>query len=128
VVIIQVSRLEPWKGHRLYLEALGHLRDVGTWVCWQVGGAQRPHESEHLAAMRALCVELGIAQRVRFLGQRVDVHALLAAADIHCQPNLAPESFGSTFIEGLFAGLPIVTTAIGAAGDHRRHVRDSRSA
>src|SRR5207302_1246255 len=40
---------------------------------------------------------------------------LLAAADIHCQPNTGPEPFGITFIEALYAGLPVVTTGIGGA-------------
>jgi glycosyltransferase involved in cell wall biosynthesis len=44
-----------------------------------------------------------------------DVARLLAAADIHCQPNTGPEPFGITFIEALYAGLPVVTTAIGGA-------------
>jgi glycosyltransferase involved in cell wall biosynthesis len=43
------------------------------------------------------------------------VSRLLAAADIHCQPNLSPEPFGRTFIEALLAGLPVVTTKMGAA-------------
>jgi glycosyltransferase involved in cell wall biosynthesis len=56
-----------------------------------------------------------VADRVRFLGQRTDVPALLAAADIHCQPNLGAEPFGIAFVEALYAGLPVVTTALGAA-------------
>src|SRR5205814_808240 len=50
-----------------------------------------------------------------FVGQRSDVRQLLAAADIHCQPNLGPEPFGIAFIEALYAGLPVVTTNMGAA-------------
>lgn len=115
VVIVQVSRMEEWKGHRLHLEALARLRDLAGWVCWQVGGAQRPAEVEYLRAMQALAAELGLSERVRFLGERPDVPRLLAAADIHCQPNLGPEPFGITFIEALYARLPVVTTAIGAA-------------
>jgi glycosyltransferase involved in cell wall biosynthesis len=52
---------------------------------------------------------------VKFLGQRSDVNNLLAAADIHCQPNTGPEPFGRTFIEAMLAGLPVVTTRMGAA-------------
>jgi glycosyltransferase involved in cell wall biosynthesis len=37
----------------------------------------------------------------------------LAAADIYCQPNIEPETFGIAFVEALYAGLPVVTTAIG---------------
>ena len=57
---------------------------------------------------------MGIADRVRFLGERFDVPRLLAAADVHCQPNSGPEPFGIAFIEALYASLPVVSTRIGA--------------
>lgn len=115
-VIVQVSRLEPYKGHALHLEALGHLRDLAEpWECWIVGGVQRPHEARYLDALERIAARLGIAERVRFLGQRSDVPRVLAAADIHCQPNTGPEPFGVTFVEALMAGLPIVTSAFGGA-------------
>ncbi len=115
VVVIQVSRLEPWKGHTLHLQALSLLRDNPTWRCWMVGGAQRKEEQAYLERLRALAAESGIAERVQFLGQRGDVARLLAAADIHCQPNTGPEPFGIAFIEALQNKLPVVTTAIGGA-------------
>ena len=115
VVLIQVSRMEEWKGHRLHLNALARLNSVPGWTCWMVGGAQRPHEARYLEGLRAEAAALGIGSRVCFLGQRNDVPRLLAAADIHCQPNTGPEPFGITFIEALYAGLPVVTTAIGGA-------------
>lgn len=115
VVIIQVSRLEPYKGHLLHLEALGILRDVPGWICWQVGGAQRPHEARYMEELVRAADRLGVAERVRFLGQRSDVPRLLAGADIHCQPNVSPEPFGIAFVEALYAGLPVVTTPIGGA-------------
>lgn len=115
VVILQASRMEPWKGHRLLVEGLGRLRDVGGWTCWIAGGAQRPHEEAHLAEMYALAQQLGVAGRIRFLGQRDDVPALMAAADLLCQPNLGPEPFGIAFVEAMHAGLPVVATAIGGA-------------
>jgi glycosyltransferase involved in cell wall biosynthesis len=114
-VIVQVSRLEPWKGHELHLRALAMLRDVAGWTAWIVGGAQRPSEASYRDRLRKLALDAGIADRVRFLGERRDVREILAAADIHCQPNLGPEPFGITFIEALSAGLPVVTTRLGAA-------------
>lgn len=112
-VIIQVSRMEAWKGQRLLLEALGRLRLVPGWKAWIAGGAQRPEEEAYLEGLRAQAASLGLEERVRFLGQRSDVPRLLAAADIHCQPNLGPEPFGIAFVEALQAGLPVVTTALG---------------
>lgn len=114
-VIVQVSRMEDWKGHALHLQALSLLKDLPGWVCWQVGGAQTPGERKYLQELKEMAGRLGIAERVRFLDQRSDVARLLAAADIFCQPNTGPEPFGIVFIEALSARLPVVTTAHGGA-------------
>jgi glycosyltransferase involved in cell wall biosynthesis len=80
-----------------------------------IGGVQRPREREHVAHLRRLAGQLGIAGRVRFAGERADVERLLAAADIYCQPNSRPEGFGIALVEALLARLPVVTTALGGA-------------
>ena len=115
VVVVQASRMEAWKGHAAHLRALGRLKDVPQWVCWLLGGDQRPHEAAYLRELRSLAARLGIAERVRFAGERADVPRLLAAADIYCQRNAAPEPFGIAFVEALYAGLPAVASATGGA-------------
>ncbi|XHR81748.1 MAG: glycosyltransferase family 4 protein [Gloeotrichia echinulata GP01] len=115
IVIIQASRLERWKGQSFLLSALANLRDIPGWICWIAGGVQRTHEADYLQELKLQAQQLGIAERVLFLGQRADVPRLLAAADIHCQPNTGGEPFGIGFVEALYAGLPVVTTAIGGA-------------
>jgi glycosyltransferase involved in cell wall biosynthesis len=114
-VIIQVSRLEAWKGQELLLEALSRLPREQDWACWVVGGAQRPEEQALLVRLRTKADAQGLSNRVRFLGQRSDVPRLLAAADIFCQPNLGPEPFGIVFVEAMFASLPVLTTDMGGA-------------
>ncbi len=115
VVIIQSSRLERWKGQSFLIAALGKLKDLPNWKCWIAGGVQRSQENEYFQELKNQAQELGIGDRVLFLGQRSDIPNLLAAADIHCQPNIGPEPFGIALIEALYSGLPIVTTNIGAA-------------
>jgi glycosyltransferase involved in cell wall biosynthesis len=114
-VVLQVSRLERWKGHSVLLRALHALRDRNDWVCWLVGGAQNAREERYLNELRRSAAMLGILSRIRFLGQRSDVSALLRASDIFCQPNTEPEPFGIVFVEALLARLPIVTFAMGGA-------------
>jgi glycosyltransferase involved in cell wall biosynthesis len=117
VVLIQVSRLEPWKGHLELFESLALIQHCRSWVLWIVGGAQRAKEEQYLRTLRAAAQRLGISSRVHFLGERRDVGALLAAADIYCQSNTGAEGFSISFLEALSAGLPVVTTALGGAKD-----------
>jgi glycosyltransferase involved in cell wall biosynthesis len=111
-VIVIASRLEPLKGHRILLEALANVPGAIAWIA---GGPQRPAEKAYAAELEAIAAKFQLGARVRFLGECSFVPELLAAADIHCQPNVAPDSFGLAFVEALDAGLPVVTTAIGGA-------------
>ncbi|HWZ46215.1 MAG TPA: glycosyltransferase [Candidatus Saccharimonadales bacterium] len=115
IVIIQVSRMETWKGHTLLLEASARLGRNHDWIIWIVGGAQRPQEERYCDDLKEKALRLGIADRVRFAGERVDIARLLAASDIFCQPNLSPEPFGISLVEALGAGLPVITSAMGGA-------------
>ena len=112
-VVIVASRFEAWKGHRDLITALAAVRE--PWQLWIAGRAQRGAEDDYERGLRQLAAATGVSSRVQFLGERHDVPALMRAADVHCQPNSAPEPFGLAFIEALYAGLPVVTTAIGGA-------------
>lgn len=115
IVIVQSSRLAPWKGHSLLLDALSRLKDLPGWIVWIAGGTDRPAERAYVDELQRATRESAISDRVKFVGARSDIPNLLVAADIHCQPNIGPEPFGIAFIEAMAAGLPLVTTAIGAA-------------
>ncbi len=115
VVIVQVARMEPYKGHLHNFKALARLKHLPQWVLWVVGGAQRPREQRYLELLKDQARELGIGERVRFLGERRDVGSLLSASDIFSHPNDAPEPFGISFIEALYAGIPAISFAIGGA-------------
>jgi len=115
VVILSASRLESWKGHLQLLRALGRLKTDRAWKLWLAGGAQRPHEIAYQADLEREVARLGLEDRVGLLGERTDVPALMAAADLFCQANERPEPFGIVFGEALLSGLPVVTAAMGGA-------------
>jgi glycosyltransferase involved in cell wall biosynthesis len=95
------------------MEALARLQANPRWVWWIVGGSQRPEEAAYAETLAASAQRLGMADRVRWPGERSDVRRLLGAGDIYCQANVAPEPFGIAYIEALAAGLPVVASRAG---------------
>jgi len=116
-VIVQTSRLEPWKGQRLLLEALTHIGEQ-PWRLWLAGGHARAVEAKFRRELETFSRRHGLDERVTFLGERSDVSDLLFAADIFCQPNIEREPYGITVVEAMSAGLPIVATSLGATADN----------
>lgn len=116
VVVLAASRIEPWKGHLDLLRALARLAGR-PWILWVAGGPQRAHEREHVRAIEEEVRRLGLQTRVTLLGERRDVRQLLAGADLLAQANVKPEPFGVVFAEALLAGVPVVTTRMGGAGE-----------
>ena len=100
-VLLALGRLHRNKGFDTLLAALAHLPDHFLWI-----GGVGPLENE----LRAQARKLDVADRVRFLGWREDVAALLAAADVFvCSSRHEP--FGNIVIEAWMYGVPIVAAA-----------------
>ena len=105
---VMVARMNTWsKNHRLLLRAAARLRDRLPQLEWLLAGdgPLRP-ELEREAA------QLGVADRIRFLGERRDIPAVLAAADISVLPS-ASESLSNAILESMAAGLPVVASNVG---------------
>lgn len=63
-----------------------------------------------------LCAEMGLADRVHFLGYRRDVAAIMRACDLLAAPSRY-EPFGLTVLEAMASGLPVVTAATCGAAE-----------
>jgi glycosyltransferase involved in cell wall biosynthesis len=106
-VVIVVANLIAYKGHEYFLQAWAQVCRVFTdGVALLVGDG--PVRKEREADARAL----GLEPRVRFLGIRRDVPALLAAADLLVHPSLQ-EGFCNAVIEAMAAARPVVATDVG---------------
>ena len=105
------ARIVPAKGHDTALRALARLTDQ-PWTLLVAGD----HHGDLGPQMQALAQELGIAGRVRFLGLREDVPALMAASDVLLAPSRR-EALSLTLLEASACGLPIVATRVGGIGE-----------
>lgn len=111
------SRLAPWKGQHVAIEALASL-PAATLV---IAGDALFGEQDYAADLRAQAERLGVADRVRFLGHRADVPLLMQAVDVMVHPSVAPEPFGRTLVEAMAARVPVIATDAGAAPDILDH-------
>jgi L-malate glycosyltransferase len=106
-VVIVVANLIAYKGHTFFLKAWAE-------VCraWPDAVALLVGDGPERAALEALARDLGVAERVRFLGTRTDVPALLAISDLLVHPS-TEEGFCNAILEAMAAGRPVVATDVG---------------
>jgi glycosyltransferase involved in cell wall biosynthesis len=108
-----VANLIPYKGHIDLIEALGRI-DAQLPPDWTLLVVGRDDGSGGLVRKRA--ESLGIGPRVRWLGQRSDVPAILRASDIGVLAS-HEEALPNSLLESMAAGLPTVATSVGGVTD-----------
>jgi len=117
LVVGSVGWLTPIKGYRYLIEAVARLRPAHPRLHVVLIGT-----GDLRAPLAALADRLGIRDRVRFLGQRADIPACLAAMDLFVLPSLN-EGMGRALVEAMAAGRPVIATRVGgvpAVVEHRR--------
>jgi glycosyltransferase involved in cell wall biosynthesis len=101
-VVMFVARFDPTKDHPTLLRA---IRRVPNAELVLVGdGCSRPE-------MQRLASNLGIRERVHFLGRRPDVPQLLKLADLYVHASNS-EGFGIAAVEAMSAGLPVIASDV----------------
>ncbi len=106
-VIGAIGNLYPVKGHTYLVRAAAAvIRMVPNAVFFIAG---RGHLLESLQAEAR---ELGVENKIRFLGFRDDVPALLQAMDIFVLPSLS-EGLPLSALEAMASGKPVVATRVG---------------
>ena len=105
VVALAVSRLVRHKGYPELAQAAHAVPDLELWVAGERLASDRGED------MAALLAESGLGGRLRLLGYRTDVPALMAAADIFVLPSHF-EGLPMSVIEAMLTGLPVVASDI----------------
>jgi glycosyltransferase involved in cell wall biosynthesis len=98
---IALGRLHSDKAFDVLLKAAARVPNLWLWIA-----GEGPEEGP----LKRLARDLGIAERVKFLGWRTDRGALFKAADICLFPS-REEPFGNVVVEAWAYGVPLVTAA-----------------
>jgi len=120
VVVGLVGRVEPFKRVVEFLKAIAPL--VGRSdprAAYLVIGP--PAKEPYRRAVRQALQRLGLSEHVRFVGQREDMPATIAALDI-----LMTMSGGSVMFEGMACAKPVLS--VRTDGRHSEHTRDDETA
>lgn len=104
-IVVVLGRDAAMKNRRLAVETLAAGK--GDWHLVFIGR----NDADLTAELRSRVSELGISERVHWLGQRDDVAELLSGASMLLLPS-SHEGLPGAMVEGLAAGLPVVATRL----------------
>lgn len=114
-VLLTLGRLHVNKAHDILIKAVADLPGVYAWIA---GEGPARQELEKLAA------DLGVGERVKFLGWRTDRAALLQACDI-CSFISRAEPFGTVFVQAWAQKTPVIVSDADGPRQFCRDAEDS---
>ena len=105
-----VARLDPMKGHSIFLRACAQLllnHPNMKFVC--VGGGPQ----EYLQELKQLAQSLGISEHLCWIEGATNMPAVYSALDLLCSSSCFGEGFSNVIGEAMACGVPCVVTDVG---------------
>ena len=123
-VVLTVGNLVERKGHDMVIKAVAALKEQIPKLVYVIAGVGRTD-----AALAREAAELGISDRIKFLGHvaTADLPALYAASDVFAMPSRLRaeerdvEGFGIVFVEAGACGIPVIGGRSGGIEDAIHH-------
>ena len=106
--VVMVARMnDPAKHHDVFLKAAAKVASANRNVEFVLVG-----DGPLRQGIEAMASNLGLAERVSFLGDRRDVAAVMASSDISVLTS-SSESLSNAIMESMAAGLPVIACRVG---------------
>lgn len=117
LVLLQPTRFVRRKNIELGLRLLAELPEA-LYIVTAAPDPHQPDGAKYYRELKQLAKELGVAKRVRFLGEKTaltdnDVRSLYHMADLLFLPS-TQEGYGLPLIEGAMHGVPVYCSCIPA--------------
>jgi glycosyltransferase involved in cell wall biosynthesis len=116
--VVMPGRLTTWKGQAVLLQAIARL----PWpdVCCVLVGSDQGR-TKYTKELEQIGESLGIADRVRIIGQVEDIPAALMLSDVVVHASTQAEAFGRVVIEAQAMGRPVIATNLGGPSETVEH-------
>jgi glycosyltransferase involved in cell wall biosynthesis len=122
VIIGLVARIDPMKGHDVFLHAaaqFSRIREDAWYVCV---GAATSGNRDYEKKLRGLADSLGVSGKVMWVGHVDAVEAVYPALDVLTSASRFGEGWSNTVGEAMACGVPCVVSDV---GDSARIVGES---
>ncbi len=105
-----VGRLDPVKGHKVFLQAIAHIQDQLTQEQFIIAGSDKNLSKKQL---QDWAQELGVLSRVQFMGFLPDVRSFMTACHVGVVASVGSEALSRVALEWMSVGRPVVSTNVG---------------
>ncbi len=122
-VIGTVANVNPIKGIETLIRAAALLRDEVPDLSVVVIGAIHANQKRYHAWLVQLARELGVTERIEWVGSRQDIRPLMSRFDVYVCSSKAESSPVSVW-EAMSMAKPVVSTDV---GDVSRHISDGEN-
>ncbi len=114
-----VATMARWKGHETFLRALAMLPASAPIRAYVIGGPRYETAGSQytIAELRALAVQLGVADRVGFTGFVNAAAPAMRALDVVVHASTQPEPFGLVIAEAMACGRAVIASGAGGAAE-----------
>ena len=114
-VITSVSRLIPYKGHNYLIDIAEELlKKSKKFKFWIIGDTLKSY-SNYERRLKKRVTELGLSNRIKFLGFRNDISNVLEQSNLFIHTAISPDPLPTVLFESLYNNLPTVATNLGGA-------------
>lgn len=108
--VVLPGRLTAWKGQRVLIDAIARL--AGRGVCCVLVGSDQGRRRYSTSLVRR-AQRLGIADRLRLVGECADMPAAMMLADVVVHASTQAEAFGRVVVEAQAMGRPVIAADLG---------------
>lgn len=118
IVLTQVARITQWKDQKTTIKAFSKFKkSYKNSILLLVGGFREDKEG-YYSELKKLTDSLDLKNDVIFLGHTSKIKEIFSITNINISSSYKPETFGRANVEGMFLGVPLIGTNIGATSDY----------
>ena len=116
------GRVTRWKGQIHFLNIIASLNKNNLNIYGLIVGDVAANKVGFLEELKNKAIELGIKDKVSFIGHRNDLREIMSISKIVFSLSSEPEAFGRTTIESLKIGIPVIGYGHGGVGEQLKEV------